>query len=365
MLAKAKNLVSKWPGLIKHTKNCNRQMSESSKEQTLKFDIGSKKEPIIDAQTEANKVYGFFSTVKGQKLVGGVWLTASAVAALYHVAPNWFFLDKIEAIYQSYSKGFPTKVNNDMLNIINEVTQDFQLSEQQVKTLGLFVLSLTEPYGWGELGRNALIGFPEYFYWVNIEEVPIDKMRFGTNLDSGSNCMLSPSQLDSDAAKSFCSSMILSDNAKKFAIAREVNRTIAQPFLIQGVISFSFTLLTYNISRIVNQRLGLFKRPPLIRGIMYVSLLPSMILSYFVIKDAYSCFIDKQLDKKAAQINSDYAAGGVEYYDKMMQRNRALRELNGESGRAMYTGKGDIVHGIVRVKTASIQERRDICANLV
>ena len=46
-----------------------------------------------------------------------------------------------------------------------------------------------------------------------------------------------------------------------------------------------------------------------------------------------------------------------------MQRNTALRELEGEGGKARYTGKGDLVQGIVRVKQASLQDRRDICAS--
>jgi hypothetical protein len=121
-----------------------------------KFEIGGKKETfkVIDTQVEANKAFGFFSTLKGQKLVGGMWMVGSALGALYQIAPHWFFLNKVKDIYQSFSKGFPTLIKEEMLNLINKVTVDMKL------------------------GRDALVGFPEFYYWKERSEVPFEQMRF-------------------------------------------------------------------------------------------------------------------------------------------------------------------------------------------
>ena len=86
-----------------------------------------------------------------------------------------------------------------------------------------------------------------------------------------------------------------------------------------------------------------------------------MYFSYFITKDAYNRYIEKELDARAAGISPDYAEGGVEYYNKLLQRNIALRELLGEEGRSQYTMRGDIIQGVVRVKSANITERREIC----
>ena len=136
-----------------------------------KFEIGGKKETfkVIDTQVEANKAFGFFSTLKGQKLVGGMWMVGPALGALYHIAPHWFFLNKVKDIYQSFSTGFPTLIKEEMLNLINEVT---------VKSVKLFVLTLKEPHTWGVLGRDTLVGFPEFYYWKERSEVPFEQMRF-------------------------------------------------------------------------------------------------------------------------------------------------------------------------------------------
>ena len=80
-------------------------------------------------------------------------------------------------------------------------------------------------------------------------------------------------------------------------------------------------------------------------------------------KDAYNRYTDKMLDRRAASISTEYSEGGVEYYSKLLQRNIALREFLGDAGSSMYTRRGDIVQGILRVRTANISERRDVCAS--
>jgi len=366
MLAQARLLLSSGLARIKQSKLGLRNMSDKSKDQALKFEIGGKKETfkVIDEAVESKKVYGFFSTLKGQKIVGSIWVVGSALGTLWHVAPHWLFLNQVKGIYQSYSKGFPTLVQKEMVDVINEVAVEMKLEEAEINSMNLFVLTMTEPFAWGELGKDALIGYPEYYYWTNINDVPIGKMRFGAILDTGVDNCLSPEQLEGESAGDFCSSMILSKDAKKFSIAREIERTKIQPYMTNGVFSFCFILLTYNFARIINKKMNMFKRPPLLRGIGYLSLLPTMVLSYTISKDTFSRYVDRELTRKAAGVSPEYAKGGLEYYHKVLQRNIALRELEGDGGRSRYTSKGEVIQGIIRVKQASIQERKDICENL-
>jgi len=347
-----------------------RQMSEKGQNQAMKFDIGSgdKKQTftIMDGQEQqrvANSYYNWFSTAKGQKVVGSIWIGLSAAGALYHVVPQWFFLPQIRGIYQSYSKGFKTQVRNELLELLNVVAKDMDLSDDEISSLTVFVTTTTEPNGWGELGKESILGIPEYFHYTSGNDVPMDKMRIGETHASGSeNLLLNQSQIESEQGKSFEEALVLSDNAKKFAIAREIGRTQYTPFMMHGVFAFCFIGLTYNIARIINKQLQFHRRPPLIRGMMYVSLLPTIIFSYFFTKDTYNRHVEKSLDKKAAGVSLEYCAGGFEYYNKMLQRNIALRHFQGDAGRNKYTGKGELIQGIIRLKTAPITERRDICA---
>ena len=259
-----------------------RLMSEKGKDQAMKFEInvGGKKQTFeaVNAEEQAHSFYNWFKTLKGQKVVGSIWLGVSAIGALYHLAPHWFFLNQVKSIYQSYNKGFKTQVRSEMLELLNKVVTDMNLSDQEIESLNVFISSLSEPNGWGELSKNCLLGYPDYFHYNSKEDVPMDHMRIGVGHATGSeNTVLSGGQIESESGQLFANSLVLSDNAKKFAFAREIQRTRTQPFMTHGVFSFCYILLTYNTARILNKRLELLKRPPLFRGLMYMGLWPFMV----------------------------------------------------------------------------------------
>jgi len=342
-----------------------RSFADKPKDQAIKFNLTEKNLDNAlnqDPQRNANRFYNWFSTLKGQKIVGSCWIAISIGGALYHVAPHWFFLDQVKSIYQSYTNGFRSKVQQDMLLLINEVTKDMKLTDQEVSSLGIFVSIISEPYGWGELGRNGMVGFPDQFHYKSESEVPLEKMRIGLSSTGSEQNQLTESQVASETGKSFAASLVMSDDAKKFALAREIERTKMQPFIFHGTLSTCFILLNYNFARIINKRLELFSRPPMFRMYLYLGLPPTMILSYFLLKDGYNRYIDKELDRRTAGLSPEYAKAGVEYYDKLLTRNVALRELQGEAGKSVYTGKGDVIQGIIRQKTATLTERRTVCA---
>ena len=245
-------------------------------------------------QERANSFYNWFRTVKGQKTVGGFWIGLSALGALYHLAPHWFFMNQVKSIYQSYNKGFKTPVRNELLKLLNEVVNDMGLSDEEVDHLSVFIGNMTEPYGWGELGKESLIGIPDHFHFTTVEDVPMERMRIGESHGSGDeNILLTGSQIESEPGQMFANALVMTDKAKKFALAREVERTRLVPYMTHSVFSFSFILLLYNAARIVNKRAGLMGRPPLFRGVMYLSILPTFIFTYLLVKDTYTRRVDK------------------------------------------------------------------------
>ena len=257
-----------------------RGFADKSRDQAIKFDLTEKSvENALhqDPQRSANKFYNWFSTLRGQKIVGTVWIGISGLAAVYHVSTHWFFLDQVKSLYQSYTNGFRTKVKQEMLELINEVTKHMKLTDEEVASLGIFVSMLSEPTGWGELGRNGLVGFPDHFLYDSVTEVPLEKMRIGMAASGSEQCQLTQGQIDSESGRLFADSLVLSDNAKRFAIAREIERTKMQPFIVHGTIAAALTLLNYNIARIINKKLSLFSRPPMFRMYLYLGLLPTMI----------------------------------------------------------------------------------------
>ena len=278
------------------------------------------------------------------------------LAAAYQLAPHSFGKDAVKAVYENYSRGFPTPVSKQMKSLVDEVAADMGLEGGP----SLFVLTLEEPEGWGDSG-SELIGYPPYFHFSKPQDVPLDKMRFGGGGFQKAE-ILTRSQADLPEARLFCDTMVLTSEAKKFALAREVKKVGFGPQYYFTFLNASWILLAYNIARQGNRKLGLFKKGvsrPVYRLMWYAGLAPTMILSYFLAKDLVSRQIEKISVSAAAGLGPAYAKGGEEYYNQMLLRNKCLRKF--EEPYRRFNPEGELIQGLVRTKRVPLLKLRDLC----
>ncbi|KAJ8350698.1 hypothetical protein SKAU_G00258280 [Synaphobranchus kaupii] len=100
--------------------------------------------------------------------------------------------------------------------------------------------------------------------------------------------------------------------------------------------------------------------PVLMRGVVNVVALGLGAVSYLLTADAVNQWLDFSSDRKAARISRDYAEGGVEFYDKILTRNKTLRTLMGQKGEEMYAPSGNLFPtSVLRMKHASYTSRRE------
>ena len=175
-----------------------------------------------------------------------------------------------------------------------------------------------------------------------------------------------PRQLESPEAKDFLTNLILSDEAKKFVIARELYRGVKSRHVLETVIPIlTLAGISPLLARLA-QGLNLKKKPVLLRGI--AGLGGGLFISfwYFLIVDWWKRRTERALDAAACQLGPAYARGGVEFYDKMMRRHVALRELLPDGqGKKMYNLKGEIYPPLIRNKFIPIGKRREFCRTLI
>lgn len=147
---------------------------------------------------------------------------------------------------------------------------------------------------------------------------------------------------ESEAGRQLEESLILGENAKKFAIARELfyvktHHVTVEAGIASGSLMFSF------VSCVAASDMFLQQAPRLLKSIVYF---PIWVLGYIIYtsgKDNYFCYRDRRADEKAAMLGQEYAEGAVEFYSKLLQRNVALRTLFGENGPKYYTVYGNQV----------------------
>lgn len=154
--------------------------------------------------------------------------------------------------------------------------------------------------------------------------------------------------------------LVFSVDAQKFAIAREVAHlqsggpimsAAVAPFCLGGVWVYSVAL---------KQVFRLHGGPAPLRGAVNVFALGIGAISYFLTSDAVNQWLDYKSDRRAAAVSRDYARGGVEFYDKILSRNRLLRSQMGEKGEEMYAPSGNLFPAhILQLKRTPYTSRRD------
>ena len=198
--------------------------------------------------------------------------------------------------------------------------------------------------------------------------------------------------LNSEAGQQFIRNISLSDRAKKFAIAWQLNYVNSYNIFTKSMIGVSCLTLYFiqskrsqlkffkedNIRRIYlkaqKAQLKLLKEDDIQRiyqasqkagvpeSLVTNSDLYKIVRSYnryiqgfwvfafvavyHILYYTYTWQHAKSIDKKTAQLGEDYLQGGIEFYSKYLERNKAERQLM-DYGEKYYKENGDVNQGFL------------------
>lgn len=207
-------------------------------------------------------------------------------------------------------------------------------------------------FGSTQMRFGAIIGVPRHWDYRSGSDIEKEEYRLGH-----ASKRVIPWHLDEGAA--IANSLVLSDDAKRFAIARELtgvdNHRIEWSAATVGVLYYSMLAINQRLHR----ALPLLQKSRAIRYTVFSSTAGLFALSYLWGKDARRAYNDRKNDRRCATLGDSYIVGGYEYYAKAMQRNRALRLLLGEDdGPALYSKDGDHRFGWLRLRWEPLSSRR-------
>lgn len=162
---------------------------------------------------------------------------------------------------------------------------------------------------------------------------------------------------ETQEADLFLESLILSEKAQLYGIAREIKMSQTLKLLYECIYSSLPVFAYYGVTNHFNRKLNLYVRPLALRLVLYA--LASVLAAgqYFVLKDFTQQYFEKEVDKELAEKNAIFVEGGRETYGKLMARNVALRELMGNAGKKAYTALGN-EQTLIRQKHVPLSERR-------
>jgi len=221
---------------------------------------------------------------------------------------------------------------------------------------------------------KVAIGLPHYFNYeskADVDAVDLDallalkrrpdaarrwrlwwtelKARFGHNSNSSSDVSDGnvgdggDDAIDwtSPAGVAYKESLLLSPMAKRFAISRTVDLADKMHLVFSVFIGYLGVEIAYGFYRFSLNRLTPVQKRMLIKPIIIACTVVGVAVMnlFFQLRNAV---IERWADDATAQIGPDYADGGIEYYEKMLSRNRAMRELLGEEGERRFHPDGNI-----------------------
>lgn len=149
----------------------------------------------------------------------------------------------------------------------------------------------------------------------------------------------------SENGKKLEESLILSEKAKKFAIAEQLYYISSPEVLVKTLI----TIFIVNLTVLYFHSLKtFFKEKKITRGWpIYLVLVITKFALWLILKDGYTCYLEDMTDKKIAELGKDYVEGGVEFFEKVLQTNQVLKDFAEEKGKkSEYTlfGNREVIY---------------------
>ena len=184
--------------------------------------------------------------------------------------------------------------------------------------------------------HKSYIGLPFYFEYKELEDIDEDEFVFISE---------QAPNWEREDGKQFLENLVLSENAKKYAIAE----SIALAHSNENLIRCTYPLLATIFSAVPFIRTDLY-----LKGTWKVSVAKRrfcstlfgawMLLTWFLV---FKLFVDQYtkevidgflngLDKK-----QDYIDGGIEYHSKNHKRAILLRGFMGDAGKRYFRSNGD------------------------
>lgn len=284
-----------------------------------------------------NKFVAFFATPNGQTTSAVAVLVATSSALLAKYLPNSLLVEQSREFLQLFKGGLPVPVSAETIQKINQVKSDLRLEEDVANRIptekaftvfGFDVLHI----GSATFKTGALLGIPVNFsYKSSISEADKKKIVVGQQTVHWS----SPEGLALE------SSLILSDSAQKYAIAREMAKANTHHVAIQTGLNGAAVFVYYYLTYTFNRRANMFARPLKLRVVLYSLLGSIAFTTWLFLKDFTTYRWEEKGDEKAASVSEEYAQGALEFYSKILQRNLAMRSLLGDEGPKLYTSSGN------------------------
>ncbi|KAG7306252.1 hypothetical protein JYU34_008852 [Plutella xylostella] len=292
----------------------------------------------------------WFLTDQGRAFSFAFVTGAGIAATTARFAPHTFFIEKYKDFVHNYHNGKPVDLPLELKNRYNKCLEILKVPEHQKKLYSPFSVFGYDLFSAGSwYTRNgAIVGIPVHFTYKTLNDIKEQDIKVNQK----------KVDWESEAGMKLADSILLPEKVQEFAICREILSTQNIKLYLQSTYPFVCMFFGYNVAQKANKRLNLYSLPASARCVMY-SLVASFSMGlYFLLHDYTEVYYETVVDKKLCEVNPEFVECGVTFYDKMLKRNQALRELMGKEGESKYTKFGNENFGVRQPRIALVHRKQ-------
>ncbi|XP_062055138.1 transmembrane protein 177 [Lepus europaeus] len=263
----------------------------------------------------------------------------------YHLFPD----PVVRWLYQYWPQGQPAALSPELHSLFQEVLHDLGVpSGHCYKPFTTFTFQPVSA-GSPRLPAGAVVGIPATFLGGLVTSTEQPVVVHGQRVD-----------WQSPAGARLRDALTLSHDAQKFALAKEVVYLESSAAALQALPAPACLAATWALSVGAKQALGLYGGPMNLRAAFNLVAAVAGFVAYAFSTDSLTHALEAWLDRRAASLSTAYAQGGVEFYEKILSGNLAVRSALGPRGEQLYTPSGNVVpRHWFRIKHLPYTTRRD------
>ncbi|XP_006902567.1 PREDICTED: transmembrane protein 177-like [Elephantulus edwardii] len=262
----------------------------------------------------------------------------------YHLFPD----PVVQWLFQYWPQGQPAPLSLELHSLFQEVLQDMGIpSNHRYKAFTTFTFQPLSA-GFPRLPSGAVVDIPASFLDRTVSTIDQPLVIHGQEVN-----------WQSPPGAQLREALTLSHDAQKFALAREVMYLESNAAALQALPTPACLAGTWVLSVSAKQALGLYGGPMTLRAAFNLVAAVVGIVADALSTDSVTHALEGWLDYHSASLSTAYAQGGVEFYEKVLSGNLALRSLLGKWEK-LYSPSGNIIpRHWFRIKHVPYTARRD------
>jgi len=277
-----------------------------------------------------NRFLKYLVTEKGRQFTMHAVAATSITMFCVNYIPNTILVEKFKSIVQGYKQGEEREVPEKLHRRFEYAMDLCKCTDFEKKFVHPFIAFGFDTIQIGSLKSRfgGHVGVPANYLYDKISDIERGEIRARDKEINWS----------SEDGKMLQNSLVLSEIEQVFAITKSIMLLKTHKLLLTSLYPPLCLLSIYGTAHYLNQKMNLYARPLMVRFGLYTIMATFGYGLYAFLTDFTQVYYETCVDKELAEMGPEMTAAGIRFYDKMLKKNVALRNLTGQN---IYTASGN------------------------